>query len=62
MIYELEEWIIRFFLNKAHFFRKLFCKEYICGGLCEKRCSMLSILGCCYEECPKRKEGSNENR
>ena len=61
MIYELKEWIIRFFLNKAHFFRKLFCKEYIRGGSCEKRYAVwVGFLDCCYEKCPKRKEGGNE--
>ena len=55
MIYELKEWIIRLFLDKAHFFRKLFCKE------CKKRYAVwVGFLDCCYEKCPKRKEGGDE--
>lgn len=57
MIYEWKEWIICFFLNKTHFFRKLFCKEYIRGGSCKERYVFgVGFLDCCYEGCPKRKE------
>ena len=62
MIYEWKEWITCFFLNKAHFFRKLFCKEYIRkkyvrGGACKERYVFeVGFLDCYYKECPKRKD------
>jgi hypothetical protein len=58
MIYEWKEWIICFFMNKAHFFRKMFCKRYISGGSCEKRYVFgIGFFDCCYEKCPRRKGG-----
>jgi hypothetical protein len=61
MIYEWKKCVISFFMNKVHFFRKLFCKEYFHreyapSGKCKERYAVrIGFLDCCYEECPKRK-------
>lgn len=55
MIYEWGDAIVDLVKTIRHFFRKLFCKEYLTYkgfGLCRKKAGVV----CTYYWCPKRKE------